>query len=105
MTEPRRGEVWWGEHEDSGRRPYLIMSRDSAIPLLTRILAVPLTRTTRGIPAELPLGPEDGLPSECVATFDNLRPIPKANFVKRVCTLDAVNMARACTALRAAVDC
>ena len=47
---PSRGEVWWGEHEEFGRRPYLVMTRDVAIGVLDRVIAVPLTRTIRGIP-------------------------------------------------------
>ena len=73
VTDPRRGEVWWGEIEDVGRRPFLIMSRTAAIPVLHSVLAAPVTRTIRDIPTELRLGPDDGMPAECVASFDNLR--------------------------------
>jgi len=34
VTDPRRGEVWWGEIEDVGRRPFLVMTRTAAIPVL-----------------------------------------------------------------------
>jgi mRNA-degrading endonuclease toxin of MazEF toxin-antitoxin module len=30
---PARGEVWWGEAPDE-RRPYLVLTRDEAIPVL-----------------------------------------------------------------------
>ena len=53
---PRRGEVWWGEHEEFGRRPYLVMTRDVAIGVLDRVTVVPLTRTIRGIPTEVRIG-------------------------------------------------
>ena len=74
----RRGEVWWGEIEDLGRRPFLIMTRPSAIPVLNHLVAAPVTRTIRGIPTELRLGPDDGMPAECAASFDNIRVVPKA---------------------------
>lgn len=105
MTEPRRGEVWWGELEEVGRRPFLVMTRTAAIPVLHGVLAAPITRTIRDIPSELRLGPEDGMPTECAASFDNLRVVAKAYLVERQCALDSVRMIAACQAMRAAVDC
>lgn len=105
MSEPRRGEVWWAEIEDLGRRPFLIMTRSAAIPVLNSVLAAPMTRTVRNIPTEVSLGPDDGMPAECAATFDNLRVVPKARLVARICALEPTRLAQACTALRTAVDC
>ncbi len=105
MSEPRRGEVWWGEIEDVGRRPFLVMTRSAAIPVLHNVLAAPVTRTVRGIPTEVSLGLEDGMPAECAVSLDNLRVVPKAYLVDRVCALDPTRMLEACHALRAAVDC
>lgn len=105
MSEPQRGEVWWGEIEDVGRRPFLVMTRSAAIPVLHNLLAAPVSHTVRGIPTEVRLGLDDGMPSDCAASFDNLRVVPKAYLVDRVCTLDPVRMVEVCHALRAAVDC
>lgn len=105
MSDPRRGEVWWGEIEEVGRRPFLVMTRSAAIPVLHNLLAAPVTRTVRNLPTELRLGPEDGMPTECAASFDNLRVVPKAYLVERVCTLEPIRIMEACNALRAAVDC
>ncbi len=97
--------MWWGELEDVGRRPFLVMTRSSAIPVLHNVLAAPITRTIRSIPTEMLLGPDDGMPTECAASFDNLRVVPKAYLVERLCALDATRLIEACTALRSAVDC
>ncbi len=105
VTDPRRGEVWWGEIEDVGRRPFLVMTRTAAIPVLHSVLAAPVTRTIRSIPTELRLGLGDGMPEECVASFDNLRVVAKAYLVERQCALDPVRLLEACAALRSAVDC
>lgn len=105
MNEPRRGEVWWGEIENLGRRPFLVMTRSAAIAVLNGVLAAPVTRTVRNIPTEVVLGPDDGMPEECAASFDNLRVVPKAYLVDRLCALDATRLAEACAALRASVDC
>lgn len=105
MSQPRRGEVWWGEIEDIGHRPFLVMTRTAAIPVLHSVLAAPVTRTVRGIPTELRLGTSDGMPTECAASFDNLRVVPKAYLVERQCVLDSLRLTEACQALRSAVDC
>ena len=105
MTEQRRGEVWWGEIEGLGRRPFLVMTRTAAIPVLQSVLAAPVTRTIRDIPTELRLGTSDGMPTECVASFDNLRVVAKAYLIERQCTLDPMRLTEACAALRVAVDC
>ena len=105
MVAPRRGEVWWGEIEDAKPRPFLVLSRDQAIPVLSRLLAAPVTRTIRGIPSELPLGIEEGLPVACVASFDNVTTIPKAVLVRPMGALRSERISEACAALRAATDC
>lgn len=105
VSEPRRGEVWWGEIENLGRRPFLVMTRSAAIPVLNGVLAAPVTRTIRQIPTEVPLGPDDGMPTECAASLDNLRVVPKAYLVDRICALEPARLAEVCAALHIAVDC
>lgn len=105
MSAQSRGDIWWGEIEDLGRRPFLIMTRPSAIPMLNQVVAAPVTRTIRNIPSELRLGPDDGMPTECAASFDNLRVVPKSLLVDRICTLEPDRLAEACHALRTAMAC
>lgn len=105
MTVLQRGQVWWGELQDVGRRPYLIITRNAAIGVLNTVLAAPLTTTVRGIPTELRLGPDDGMPAECAASFDNLTVIPQASLTDHICTLDSAKLAQACVALGVATEC
>ena len=105
VTAPDRGQIWWGEIEGVGRRPFLIMTRSAAIPVLNSVLAAPVTRTIRGIPTELRLGPDDGMPTDCVVSFDNLRVVPKAYLVDQICALRPPRLAEACAAVQAAIDC
>ncbi|MBW3610686.1 MAG: type II toxin-antitoxin system PemK/MazF family toxin [Actinobacteria bacterium] len=105
MTTPHRGEVWWAEVPDTGRRPFLVMTRDRAIPVLHSLLAAPVTRTVRGIATEVPLGTGNGLPQECAVSLDNLRVVPKRALTTRICSLGPDMMAAACAALIDAVDC
>ena len=50
-----RGEIWWGEADSKGR-PFLILTRNEAIPVLRSVLVAPITRTIRHIPTEVPVG-------------------------------------------------
>jgi len=105
VAEPACGEVWWGEVPDAKPRPYLVLTRSEAIPVLNRILVAPITRNARGIPTEVPLGAPEGLPTDCVASFDNVVTLGKALLVRRLGVLALERRAEPCEALRAATDC
>ena len=104
MTTPRQGEVWWAEAEDK-RRPVLIVTRSEAIPVLTSIVVAPVTRTIRGIATEIPLDARDGLPSPCVASFDNVQPIHRSLLTFRVGSTPPERRSEICAALAALADC
>jgi mRNA interferase MazF len=103
VTVPRQGEIWWGESENK-RRPYLIVTRSEAISVLTAIVAAPVSRTVRGIPTEIALGPSEGLQVECAASFDNLELIPRFALTERAGTLGP-RRNEICETLRALADC
>jgi mRNA interferase MazF len=105
VSEPARGEIWWGEAPDTKGRPYLVLTRDEAVPVLRAILVAPVTRTIRGIPTEVPVGTEEGLPADGVAAMDNLLTFPKAMLVRRMGALSPKRRLEPCEALRAATDC
>jgi mRNA interferase MazF len=105
VTEPAAGEIWWGEAPDERGRPYLVLTRDEAIPVLRTILVAPITRTIRGIPTEVRVGPEEGLPAEGVAALDNILTFPKAMLVRRLGALAPERRREPCDALRAVTDC
>ena len=100
-----RGEVWWVEDPAAGRRPHLVITRDAAIPVLSNVLAVPATTSIRGIPTEIQLSREDGMPRDCVLSFDNLTSLPKEYFIEPICTLGPERMASVCKALDHATGC
>jgi mRNA interferase MazF len=67
VNPPARGEVWLAElsptrgHEQSGRRPVLVVSED----LFNRgpaglVIVLPLTSKWRGVPSHVPLDPPEG---------------------------------------------
>ena len=105
VNDVRRGDVWWGEEPSVGRRPFLVLSRDEVIPILRTVLAVPATRTVRGIPSEVRIGPDDGMPAECALSFDNATVLDQSLLVERICRLDERTLAAACRAWNAATAC
>lgn len=100
---PSQGELWWAEAEDK-RRPVLVVTRSEAVPVLRWIIVAPVTRTVRGIPTEIPLGPAQGLGDPSAATLDNLQPIRRSFLTRRIGVL-AQPRAAICEALRALADC
>jgi len=100
-----RGEVWWLDHPEGGRRPACILTRQAAIPVLNAVLVVPATRTVRGIPTEVAVGPDDGMPTECVLAFDNVGVVPKALLSERIARLGPAKLAELCDALDVTSGC
>jgi mRNA interferase MazF len=69
----RRGEIrWYTYSAPDKRRPVLLLTRDEVIASLSEVIVVPATRTIRGIPTELILTPDDGMPTACALNFDHI---------------------------------
>lgn len=100
-----RGEVWWVEHPAAGRRPACVLTRQAAIPVLSAVLVAPATRTVRGIPTEVTLTRQDGMPDDCALSFDNLTTVPKALLTARITSLPDARLSELCDALRVATGC
>ena len=84
----RRGEVWWASlPPPAGRRPVVLLSRDSAYLVRRFVTVAPVTRRMRNIPTEVPLGPEDGLPQPCVANLDSINTIARDRLQERITRL------------------
>lgn len=65
----------------------LIVTRSRAIDVRTAVTVAPVTRTSRGIASEVPLGWSEGLRAPSVANCDSLMTIPKASLSLRIGTL------------------
>ncbi|MDH4268420.1 MAG: type II toxin-antitoxin system PemK/MazF family toxin, partial [Deltaproteobacteria bacterium] len=84
----RRGEVWWAELPlPVGRRPVVLLSRDEAYVVRNAVTVAEVTSTIRGIPVEVELGPEDGLPKKCVVNLDTIVTIRKDLLIERIALL------------------
>lgn len=103
---PRRGELWWCELPEVGRRPVVVLSRDAAIPRLRRALVAPCTTTVRGLRSEVVLEPgEDPVPRRTAINLDSVESVSIAVLVDRMGTLSGQRMGEVCAALEVAVDC
>ncbi len=103
---PSRGEVWWCELSDTGRRPVVILSRNAAIPRLRRALIAPCTTTIRGLPSEVVLEPgDDPVPRRSGINLDSVESVSVVVLVERLGQLSDERMRQVCAALDVAVDC
>jgi mRNA interferase MazF len=105
-SSPARGEVWWCELPDIGRRPVVVLSRDAAIPRLRRSLIAPCTTTIRGLPSEVVLEPgDDPVPRHCAVNLDSVESVALGVLTERIGRLGDITMRQICIALEVAVDC
>jgi mRNA interferase MazF len=103
---PRRGELWWCELPEIGRRPVVVLSRDAAIPRLRRALVAPCTTTIRSLPSEVVLEPgDDPVPRRSAVNLDSVESVSLAVLVERIGRLADARMLEICAALAVAVDC
>lgn len=103
---PARGEIWWCELAEIGRRPVVVLSRDAAIPRLRRTLVGPCTTTVRGIASEVLLEPDrDPVPKISVVNLDSVESVSVGTLIERLGRLSDERMAEICRALAVAVAC
>lgn len=101
-----RGELWWCEPAEIGRRPVVVLARDAAIPRLRRALVAPCTTTIRGLPSEVVLEPgDDPIGRRSAVNLDFVQSVSVAVLVERLGRLSDVKMREICAALAVAVDC
>ena len=101
----RRGEIWFAA-TPAGERPVLVLTRDPVAERIGSVVVAALTRTVRGLVSELELTPaDDGVPTPCVVSFDNIHTIERRLLRRKVTSLSPPRMARACRVLNDALGC
>lgn len=74
----QRGEIrWYPFTSPDKKRPVLILTRDSVLDYLGEVTIAPITSTIRGIPSEVPLSPEDGMPRLCAVNLDHVQTVSR----------------------------
>jgi mRNA interferase MazF len=101
----QRGEIWFAA-TPGGDRPVLVLTRDPVADRIDSVVVAALTRTRRGLVSELTLTPDtDGVPTHCVANFDNLHTLPRGSLRRLITQLGSLRMAEACRVLRDSTGC
>lgn len=101
----RNDIVWADLGGEAGRRPVCVLTRNTVIAVLDRVTCAPITRTIRGIPSEVEVGPAHGLPDKAAINCDNIVTIGKHRLDPRpVGGLDDVTRAQLDNALRYSLD-
>jgi mRNA interferase MazF len=86
----RQYDIWWASLPPPvGRRPVLLLSRDSAYTVLNKVIVAEVTSTVRDIPVEVRLGPREGLSRRSVANLDNVHVVARSDLVARIGALPA----------------
>ncbi len=100
-----QAELWLMETPNQKRRPVLVVSRDEVIPVVNNVVVAPVTSTIRSIPTCIPVGPDQGVDHDSVATFDNLAAVPKSTLTRRLGSLGIDGQRQICHALEAMANC
>ena|SRR5215213_10293823 len=88
----------------AGLRPVVVLTRDIAIPVMTKVTVVEVTRTVHGLRTEVELGPDEGLHHDCAANCDNINTVPQDSLRKRVGELGPKKLDELAKAVRTALD-
>jgi mRNA interferase MazF len=63
----QRGDIrWFRFSSPAKRRPVDVLGREDVVPFLSQLPVVPISSQIRGLPWEVQLGIEDGMPAACV---------------------------------------
>jgi mRNA interferase MazF len=73
-----RGDVCIADIPGVGRHPVVVVSRDTALPVLTSVVCVLVTTKVCGHVAEVQIGQDEGLRQEGAANCDTLFTLPEA---------------------------
>lgn len=102
---PHRGEIWWADVPGDKVRPVLVLTRERFIVRLHSVMVAPVTTRVRGIPTELGLTEQDGVPRDCAANFDNLFTLRRERLRERIALLPTARLDEVCRAYRFAAGC
>ena len=95
----QRGDVWDADIPGVGVHPVVIVTRDTAIPLLSSLVCVLITSSFHGHVAEVSVGQAQGLDHESAANCDNIFTLPAHVLTRRRGHIDAAKLSELDAAL------
>ena len=79
----RRAEVWWAELPPPvGPRPVVVLTRNAVSDTIGAVVMALVTRTSRGLPAEVSVGKAEGMPSPPGVNTDTILTVPRQRLVR-----------------------
>lgn len=101
-----RGEIWLHTFRSPDkRRPVLVISRQSVIPLIRTVMVAPITSAVHGVPSEVGVGIEEGLKVPSVVNLDHVQTVEQQTLRHYVGSLGNRKMEEVCLALARATGC
>lgn len=89
----KRGEIrWYKFTRPDKKRPVVILTRNSIIEFLEEVTVAPITSIIRGIPSEVFLSVNDGMPKDCVINLDHVQTVSKSKIGSLITTLGSEKM-------------
>ena len=79
-----RGDVWDATIPQVGTHPVVIVTRDTALPVLSSAVCALVTSTFHGHVAEVAIGRNEGLDHDSAVNCDNLFTLPKDVLTRRL---------------------
>lgn len=85
-------------------RPALVLTREPARAVMTKVTVAPITTTVKGLSSEVRVGPDNGLDDDCVVALDNVVTVPVHLLGRTVGYLSALQEADLARAVVLAYD-
>ena len=102
----KRGDIWmYAFAKPDKKRPVLVISRQSVIPLLRTVMVAPVTSSIYGVPSEVRVGIEHGLKHESAINLDHIQTVDRSRLTGFIGHLSDEVMNEVCQALAVATGC
>ena len=85
-------------------RPVLVLTRDLARHVMTKVTVAPITSTVKGLSSEIPVGAANGLDHDCAVSIDNVMTIPVEHLGRAIGFLNDAQERQLAQAVVAAFD-
>ena len=99
----QRGDIWDADIPGVGIHPVVVVTRETAIPVLSSLLCVLITSSFHGHVAEVSVGQSQGLDHDSAANCDNIFTLPRQVLTRRRGHLDTAKVAELDAALTIAL--
>jgi len=86
----QRGDIrWFRFNSPDKRRPVVVLGRDDLLPSLSQIPVIPISSQIRGLPWEVLLSQDEGLPANCVLKPEWIRSVERVLLGPRIASFPA----------------